>query len=266
MPVDSRSDLYSCGVLLFHIVTGRPPFTGEGAHRRDDAAGRQAPARARARSCPTSTRGWSSVILKALSKARDARHQTAEELAGELEALLPELGRTSRPMPPPASDPSSGLRGVPGAVKIQSPGEQTRRSPVPAVRGSDPPPETLRSPATEGPTETPPATVVVVEAAVAMGAPPGAAPVARTVEKPAALPAPEAVVRAVVVPPPQPRPRAPAVERTPAPVPSVAPAPKPAAPLMAPGRGRRIPLWWIVAMGLAILSGLAWLVRYLRFG
>jgi eukaryotic-like serine/threonine-protein kinase len=262
--VDARSDIYSCGVLLFHIVTGKAPFTGrapiEVMMQQVDK-----PPPAPSSLAPGLHAGLEQVILKALSKAREARHQSADELAGELRAILPELGSnitppSSGPKPlassaprPPASDPSAGLRGVPSSVKIQAP----------AVRGSDPPPETLRSPAPSPPVPEVKEKVAVAAqpaaAAVAKKAVPAAAAQPVTIPKPAAEPAPAPVPRAeeavavVAATPPQP----PVVKRAPAATPQVL--------ARAPQDGWIAP-WWVFAIGVVVLSALIWLARYLRFG
>jgi len=82
-PVDARSDVYSLGCVLYEILTGEPPFTGDSPvsvayqHVREDPI-------------PPSERheGISSdldaVVLKALAKNPENRYQTAAEMRADL--------------------------------------------------------------------------------------------------------------------------------------------------------------------------------------
>ena len=85
--VDARSDLYSTGCLLFELLTGRPPFTGDSPvavayqHVRENPP---APS-AIASDIPEAL---DRVTLKALAKDREARYQTADEFRADLEAVL----------------------------------------------------------------------------------------------------------------------------------------------------------------------------------
>ncbi|GLE51965.1 serine/threonine-protein kinase PknB [Mycobacterium montefiorense] len=81
--VDARSDVYSLACVLYEILTGEPPFTGDSPvsvayqHVREDPV-------------PPSTRhpGISAeldaVVLKALAKNPDNRYQTAAEMRADL--------------------------------------------------------------------------------------------------------------------------------------------------------------------------------------
>lgn len=85
--VDARSDLYSTGCLLFELLTGRPPFTGDSPvavayqHVRELAPMPSA----FASDVPESL---DRVTNKALAKDRDARYSTAAEFRSDLEAVL----------------------------------------------------------------------------------------------------------------------------------------------------------------------------------
>jgi serine/threonine-protein kinase len=83
--IDGRTDLYSLGVVLYEALAGRPPFSAASAAAVLDMQ-QHAPApdlRKLRRDVP---RALSDVVMKALSKAREARWQTAPEMR---EALLP---------------------------------------------------------------------------------------------------------------------------------------------------------------------------------
>ena len=85
--VDSRSDLYSTGCLLFELLTGRPPFVGDSP---------VAVAYQHAREVPQPPSAFASdvpealdrITMKALAKDRDHRYASAAEFRADLEAAL----------------------------------------------------------------------------------------------------------------------------------------------------------------------------------
>nr|WP_317618938.1 Stk1 family PASTA domain-containing Ser/Thr kinase [Cellulomonas palmilytica] len=85
--VDARSDLYSTGCLLFELLTGRPPFTGDSLvsvayqHVREAAP---VPS-SLASDVPESL---DRITMKSLTKDREARYSNAAEFRADLEAVL----------------------------------------------------------------------------------------------------------------------------------------------------------------------------------
>lgn len=122
--VDARSDLYSTGVTLYEIVTGRRPFEGNTEYEIMTAHLRQEPRR------PTELNGaipqtLSLALLKALAKEPAQRFQNAAEFLGALNSLSMDEAATLQtmairhesrdavpgvPASAPAEKPSSGGR------------------------------------------------------------------------------------------------------------------------------------------------------------
>ena len=96
--VDQRSDIYSLGVILYEMVTGRVPFEGETPlsvvmkHKKDVPPN------------PTNfnaqvSEDLSRVILKCLEKDKSSRYPTAEELHAELARIEKEIPVRERTIP-----------------------------------------------------------------------------------------------------------------------------------------------------------------------
>jgi eukaryotic-like serine/threonine-protein kinase len=135
-PVDPRSDLYSLGCVLYEMVTGRPPFTGDSPvaiaykHVRDDPA---APSRIN----PDVPADLEAVILKSMAKNPANRYQSAAELRQDLGRLLQGLPTLATPVM--AGDPTEMLSRPEGTAVytggIPPEEERRRRAWVPWVIG-----------------------------------------------------------------------------------------------------------------------------------
>lgn len=100
---DPRSDLYSAGVTLYEIATGRKPFQGANDYEIMTAHVRQAPPPPRELN-PGLPPSLEAVILKALAKNPDERFQTADEFRALLRpdvGALPAPARTAALVSPP---------------------------------------------------------------------------------------------------------------------------------------------------------------------
>lgn len=83
--VDTRSDLYSTGCLLYELLTGRPPFTGDSPVAVAYQHVREIP-KAPSTVAPDIPAILDSITLRALEKDREDRYSTAAEFRAAIEA------------------------------------------------------------------------------------------------------------------------------------------------------------------------------------
>jgi beta-lactam-binding protein with PASTA domain/tRNA A-37 threonylcarbamoyl transferase component Bud32 len=136
-PVTAASDLYSVGIVLYEMLTGKVPFTGDSPieiamkHLNDPP---KPPSRIR----PEIPEELDQVVLRALAKQPEQRYQTAEEFSEDLTRVEAGL-----PVAPETAEAATAV--ITGATALQT-GATEVLGPEDATRVTSPRPYTTRRP------------------------------------------------------------------------------------------------------------------------
>jgi serine/threonine-protein kinase len=135
-PLDARSDLYSLGVILYHMLTGRPPFTDDDAivvMARHIKTPPKRPIEAAPHANIPST--LEDVVMRILGKEPHQRPASAEAMSQELARAMSLTATTSgvRPSIPGSTPPPASI----GALPQLPPPPAVPRLPIPPAPLSD---------------------------------------------------------------------------------------------------------------------------------
>ena len=87
--IDARTDVFALGGMLFHILTGRPPYQGrKDALSAELARGAKVPHPAEVVDGVPLSPALCTIAMKALERAREDRYQSVDALKGDIERAL----------------------------------------------------------------------------------------------------------------------------------------------------------------------------------
>jgi eukaryotic-like serine/threonine-protein kinase len=137
-PVDARSDIYSTGCLLYELLTGRPPFTGDSPvaiayqHVRENPV---PPSR-----IDREVTGWAdAIVLKAMAKDPADRYQSARNMRQDIQRALSSMSMAAptlaEPHPAAPSRPAKPQCSYEDSARIYSIAGPVPAPPAAAARG-----------------------------------------------------------------------------------------------------------------------------------
>ncbi len=142
--VDARSDLYSTGCLLYELLTGRPPFTGDSpvSVAYQHVSENPLPP---SQVDPAVPPALDALVLKSLAKSPDDRYQTAADFRSDVERAIAGMPVTTA-VPPVAGVGAAGVAagaaaGALGgaALGVAAAGDATQRFPTSGTPVGGPP-------------------------------------------------------------------------------------------------------------------------------
>jgi serine/threonine-protein kinase len=146
-PVDQRSDVYSVGIVLYEMLTGRVPFTGDTPLEiamKHLSEVPEPPSEKR----PDVPEDLDNIVLRALAKDPEDRYQTAEDMAADLARIqrgLPVSSETADAAT--AVLAGAGISGAPTIIapRPAAPPTAPPRTPPAGYYGYEGPPRRSRS-------------------------------------------------------------------------------------------------------------------------